>query len=149
MPDPKPCTEDANVQQRLECLSSPPAHVLRRRAPQCVGAHATQQHFRQASRRQQATCQTLSGEGRTTPRRAPVERKEVGERIRPRFLSLEPPRASLVVQPNACNRAGLRTFFLTQTIAACNSTGRSTKPIIQFTSTLTICLLSDAILTGD
>ncbi len=46
-------------------------------------------------------------------------------------------------------RTGLRTFFLTQTIAACNSTGLSTKPIIQFTSTLTICLLSDAIPTGD
>jgi len=34
---------------------------------------------------------------------------------------------------------------LTQTIAACNSTGLATKPIIQFTSPLTVCLLSDAI----
>ncbi len=46
-------------------------------------------------------------------------------------------------------RAGLWTFFLTQSIAACNSIGLSTKPIIQITSILTIFLLSDAILTGD
>jgi len=46
-------------------------------------------------------------------------------------------------------RVGLRTFFLTQSIAACNSIGLSTKPIIQSTSMLTICLLSDAIPTGD
>ena len=38
---------------------------------------------------------------------------------------------------------------MTQTIAACNSTGLSAKPIIQMTSTLTICLLSVAIPTGD
>ena len=36
-----------------------------------------------------------------------------------------------------------------QTIAACNSVGLFTKPIIQITSTLTICLLSDATPTGD
>ena len=46
-------------------------------------------------------------------------------------------------------RTGLRTFFLTQTIAACNSTGLFTKPISQFTSILTICLLSDDIPSGD
>ena len=42
-------------------------------------------------------------------------------------------------------RAGLRTFCLTQTIAACNSIGLSTTPIIQITSILLICLLADAI----
>ena len=54
----------------------------------------------------------------------------------------------------AKKRAGLRSFFMTQTIAACNSLGLSTnslglstKPIIQITSTLS--LLSDAIPTGD
>ncbi len=46
-------------------------------------------------------------------------------------------------------RTGLRTFFVTQSIAACSSIGLSTKPIIQITSVLTICLLSDAIPTGD
>lgn len=45
--------------------------------------------------------------------------------------------------------AGLRPFFLTLTIAACNFIGLSTQPIIQITGILTICLLSDAKPTGD
>ena len=45
--------------------------------------------------------------------------------------------------------AGLRTFYLAQTVAACNSTGLSTKPIIQFINALGICLHSDVISTGD
>ena len=50
---------------------------------------------------------------------------------------------------NERKHTGLRPFFLTQTIAACNCTGLCTSMITQFTSTLTTCPLSNAIHTQD